>query len=85
MNREGRAKLARETLAILEQGFYYTKDGVKVDIQEDLKRFKEGTILYKPEDHEVLKDSLAKNRNKVNTLIEVTEEFLLFEKKMENY
>lgn len=49
MNRNSRARLAQETVAICEAGFYTTARGTRVSIGEELNRAKAGTVLYSPE------------------------------------
>lgn len=46
--REVRSRIAKETLDILEQGFYYRSDGYKVPIQAEAESAIRGSVLYKP-------------------------------------
>jgi uncharacterized protein (TIGR02452 family) len=46
MSRERRASLARQTVAICDQGFYDAADGMRVSIANELARAKAGTVLY---------------------------------------
>ncbi len=77
MNREQRAALAQETLSILEKGFYVNNDGVKVDIEEDLNRCKQNTILYKPNAFDSLQEKLSDRYLQNKPEIEVTPETTL--------
>jgi len=47
-NRSIRAKIARETLQILECGFYFNSKNGKVSIKEDLDYVIKKSIHYKP-------------------------------------
>ena len=47
-NRSIRAKNARETLHILERGFYFNSKNKKVHIKEDLDYAIKKSIHYKP-------------------------------------
>ncbi|NVM29554.1 MAG: TIGR02452 family protein [Candidatus Helarchaeota archaeon] len=49
MNRSKRAKIARETLKILEDGFYFNKRNERINIEEELKYAVKHSIHYKPE------------------------------------
>jgi uncharacterized protein (TIGR02452 family) len=49
MNRSNRARLAQETLAILETGRYTGPSGRVVDLRERLRLAKDGTCSYPPE------------------------------------
>lgn len=49
MNRNQRAWLAKQTLAICEAGFYESPSGKRVGIADELARAKAGTVLYSPE------------------------------------
>ncbi|MCG7384481.1 TIGR02452 family protein [Paenibacillus sp. ACRRY] len=46
--RSGRARIAQETLAILEEGQYINGFDRRVSIDEDLKRAIQGSVLYRP-------------------------------------
>lgn len=54
LNRSKRATLAKETVAICEQGFYIPPSGGKVEIAASLDQAKRGTVLYSPENQPVL-------------------------------
>ena len=51
-NRSRRAEITKETLEILEQGFYLNQGGCRVDFQSDLARANRLTIHYQPGDFE---------------------------------
>ncbi|MEF8725477.1 MAG: TIGR02452 family protein [Candidatus Bipolaricaulota bacterium] len=53
-NRRKRARVARETVEILDRGYYRTKSGSKVDIEDGLNFAIENTKLYRPEELEKL-------------------------------
>jgi uncharacterized protein (TIGR02452 family) len=48
--RTTRAQVARETVAILEQGHYAGPGGQQVRIHEELEAARSGSVLYQPED-----------------------------------
>ncbi|MGC4062773.1 MAG: TIGR02452 family protein [Aquabacterium sp.] len=50
MNREERAKIAADTMAIIEAGRYQLEDGRTVSIADDMARCYEGTRLFRPDD-----------------------------------
>lgn len=54
MNREQRAQLAGETVAILNSGSYALPDGSTVSIHDDLRVACADTILYTPGEYETL-------------------------------
>ncbi|MEK8127837.1 TIGR02452 family protein [Paenibacillus filicis] len=49
-NRVARSHMARETLNILERGFYTTPSGSRVDLGEAVRRAVEGSKLYTPDE-----------------------------------
>lgn len=57
MNRNTRAKLAQETVAICDAGFYTTARSTRVSIGDELNRAKAGTILYSPENQPPVYDA----------------------------
>lgn len=70
--KNNRAEKARETLRILDKGWYYVDD-VQVDIAQEVRDSKKNTKLYSPQDlDELLKE--AKPEAKYDTLIEVVNE-----------
>lgn len=77
MNRKQRANLAQETLSVLENGFYFRDDGLKTDIKEDLEKCKKNTILYKPNDFDLLRNNLPDHFSENKSNIEVTAESTL--------
>jgi uncharacterized protein (TIGR02452 family) len=76
VNRNQRALLAQETLAILEAGRYTAADGSTVDMGEAIERCIETTVLYTPEASAELKASLPDYKAQ-NTTIEVRNESTL--------
>ncbi|WP_196886453.1 TIGR02452 family protein [Aureivirga sp. CE67] len=56
-NRAKRKNLAEETLKILENGFFQTNSGEKINIKEIQEKAEKNTTLYTPEDS----DQLLKN------------------------
>jgi uncharacterized protein (TIGR02452 family) len=76
MNRQQRAQLAQETLAILEQGFYTIDNGSSVDLRDAINQAVENTILYSPEE---VAESLAKlpPHEPNSTVVEVRNETTL--------
>ncbi|MFW6111794.1 MAG: TIGR02452 family protein [Candidatus Bipolaricaulota bacterium] len=53
-NRRKRARVARETVEILDRGYYRTKSGSRADIEDALNFAIENTKLYRPEELEKL-------------------------------
>lgn len=53
-NRHERAQIASETLRILEQGFYVSPAGRRVEIRSELEHAKRHTVLYAPGDFKAL-------------------------------
>lgn len=63
MNREERAKLAADTMAIIEAGRYRLEDGREVSIADDMARCYEGTRLFWPDDlSELIKNVRIEHR-----------------------
>lgn len=76
-NRDTRAKVALETLKILESGLYTNQQGATVDIKEELKIAINNTVLYKPDAFANVENEYEKIRNKKergNPIIEITDE-----------
>ena len=76
-NRDTRAKVALETLKVLESGLYTNQQGTTVDIKEDLKIAINNTVLYKPDAFANVENEYKKIRNKKecgNLIIEITDE-----------
>ncbi len=46
LNREDRARIAQETLDIVNQGFYYNRKGEKIDVSMDIESAKKYAKLY---------------------------------------
>lgn len=49
-NRKKRRQIAEDTLRVLEQGFYISPSGKRVDIKQVQDRAERGTKVYSPED-----------------------------------
>lgn len=76
-NRDTRAKVALETLKILESGLYTNQQGTTVDIKEELKIAINNTVLYKPDAFANVENEYKKIRSKKecgNPIIEITDE-----------
>ena len=73
-DRNQRAKIAHETVEILNRGYYETESGSRIDIESDLEFARENTVLYKPED---FKDIQLKGEDPEDTRLEVTNETTL--------
>ncbi|MGG4130101.1 TIGR02452 family protein [Paenibacillus illinoisensis] len=56
--RSGRARIAQETLAILEEGQYINGYDRRVSIDEDLKRAIQGSVLYRPAELPALREQV---------------------------
>jgi uncharacterized protein (TIGR02452 family) len=54
LNRSKRATLAKETVAICDQGFYISPSGEKVEIAANLDQAERRTVLYSPENQPTL-------------------------------
>jgi uncharacterized protein (TIGR02452 family) len=49
MSRDERSKMAKQTLAICEAGFYFAPNGARVEIAEPLAHAKSGTRIHAPD------------------------------------
>jgi hypothetical protein len=49
MNRNARADIAKQTVAICDAGFYHAPNGPCLSIGDALAAAKTGTVLYTPE------------------------------------
>ncbi|MBM6386300.1 MAG: TIGR02452 family protein [Paenibacillus sp.] len=56
--RTGRARIAQETLAILEEGQYINGYDRRVSIEEDLKEAIQGSVLYRPDELPALREQV---------------------------
>lgn len=56
--RSGRARIAQETLDILEEGQYINGYDRRVSIDEDLKRAIQGSVLYRPDELPALREQV---------------------------
>src|SRR6185436_21025325 len=57
MNRDQRASMAKQTVAICDNGFYTAPGNRRVEIGPDLARAKAGTVLYSPENPPIAKNN----------------------------
>jgi len=48
MNRSKRATIAKQTVAICDEGFYQAPSGARVSVSQALAKAKAGTVLYSP-------------------------------------
>lgn len=53
-NREGRKLIAEDSLRIIEQGFYFSLSGKRVEIDQLQEAAEDGTIVYRPTDSQKL-------------------------------
>lgn len=72
MNRTQRARLAQETLTILESGMYELPDARTVTIRDALSAACTSTSLYRPADYESLLEQVAAQPGTVSTDIQVS-------------
>ena len=70
-SRKKRAAIAKETVEILEQGFYEHPSGTRVTIKEQLEAAKQSTQLYDQDDFNL---NASVKRSSFDTIIEVTNE-----------
>ena len=70
-NREGRARIATETLDIAERGGYELPDGGTVSIVAAQAAAMAGTTLYRPDDLVALTRDARDERDRANTTIDV--------------
>jgi uncharacterized protein (TIGR02452 family) len=73
MNRQERARIAEETLAILESGTYRARSGTQISIAGQLAAARAATRLYVPADLDGLLRQAAGKRRYESTSIEVTD------------
>lgn len=76
-NRDVSAKVALETLKILESGFYTNHKGATVVIKEDLRNAINNTVLYKPDTFANIENEYEKIRNEKEpkmSNVEITDE-----------
>lgn len=78
MNREQRVGIAKETIEIMEKGYYANRAGQTVDLKNTLNASIAQSILYTPSEvEEVRRDAVRTVRHSQKTLIEVTNETTL--------
>jgi len=73
MRQSRRIEIAKDTLEILEKGFYNNTQGEKIDITSIQKNAVDNTRLFKPDELEALLNN-TKNENSYQTQYEVTNE-----------
>ena len=71
-NRERRAALAKQTVAICEAGFYIAPSGKRLSIADDLANAKAGTVLYSPENPPATRTSETKRATRFEVRNETT-------------
>ena len=80
-NRNQRVQIARETLEILDRGYYHNLKGARVEIKKTLEEAIKNTVLYTPENLEIilLKDIFTQKTSSLNnnTAFEVRNETTL--------
>lgn len=79
-NREIRSQMAKETLDLLEKGFYLDTERNKVTIQQDVERAVQGSKLYSPgvlQDMKEVTASRIEHDGRVLPKLEVTDESTL--------
>ena len=76
MNRNHRALMAKETLSIIDRGYYTNGRGDIVSIGDAVESSVENTVLYAPESADTLKSILPAYKSK-NTFIDVRNETTL--------
>ncbi len=77
-NRKQRAAIAQETLDILEQGFYHSTNGDRVNLVADLATAKNQTLHYRVEDFEAVFEQCDRHPPRSeSTTITVTNETTL--------
>lgn len=68
-NRRKRARVAKETVAILDRGYYRTKSGSRVNIEDALNFAIKNTRLYRPEELEKLEpEPTGKSQSSVRVI-----------------
>jgi len=67
MNRQQRAQIAEETLAILNSGSYSLSDGRTISIRDDLQTACDNTILYVLSEYETLLSQVTAQPTKHST------------------
>src|SRR5438034_8543004 len=72
MNRDKRAMMAKQTVAICEAGFYDAPSGRRVSIADHLAKAKMGTVLYSPDKPPLARTSETKRPTRVDVRNETT-------------
>lgn len=70
MSRSKRSGIAKDTLQILEQGYYILSDS-KIDIQEDQSYAVDRTMLYTPEDSDLILSKYQQEDQSLSTTYKV--------------
>lgn len=76
MNRETAARIAEETLEILDVGYYFNPLGQRINLEDMMRESVAGTVLYRPDDTDRLLKTVAPAIIR-DTVIEVTNETTL--------
>jgi uncharacterized protein (TIGR02452 family) len=65
------ANLAKQTLEIIDRGFYLQPEGKKINLAQALTQAKENTVHYRPEDFKAIfeqRDAIFKSQHNTQTL-----------------
>lgn len=81
-NREKRAKIAKETLEIIDKGFYINSKGEEIKLKEATQQSIEHTVHYKPQDFDAdfekeVESIIEERKNKTETIFEINNETTL--------
>ena len=76
-NRELRRKIAEDTLAILEKGYFISPSGKRIEIEDLQRKSESNTKLYKPTESDELLKSLSDQESSQDTTITVTNQTTL--------
>jgi len=76
-NRDARKQIAEDTLQILEQGYYQTPAGTKIDIRTAQYYAEENTLVYRPQSSDKLLENSTFETCKQPTEITVTHQTTL--------
>ena len=72
MNRSQRTSIAKQTLEIIEQGYYITDAGRRVSIKQEVESSVALAKCYKPSDFENLSDQLTLDTTENQTVFNLT-------------
>lgn len=76
MSRSKRSGIAKDTLQILEQGYYILSES-KIDILEDQSHAIDHTTLYAPEDSDLILSRYQQKNESINTIFKVIKQTTL--------